>query len=114
MAVNKHHIDATFSSNNQEKNCPKEHSIYFHSKALMISKSTAITSFDMSKPDKEISKLLVIASAREGKKFKQQRYYTFVRDFRRKATNKGYQSKGSLFVYDFEEHLNNRNGTEKH
>lgn len=68
----------------------------------------------MSKTDKEIINLLAVASAREGKKFKQQQYYTFVRDFRRKATNKGYQSKDSLFVYDFEEHLNNRNGTDKH
>lgn len=68
----------------------------------------------MLKPDKEIINLLVVAAAREGKTFQQQQYYTFVRDFRRKATNKGYQSKDSLFVYDFEEYLNNRNDRGKH
>lgn len=51
----------------------------------------------MPKPDKEIINLPVVASAREVKKLKQQ-YYTFARDFRRKAATKGYQSTDPLFM----------------
>lgn len=51
----------------------------------------------MSKPDKEIINLPVVAPAREVKKLKQQ-CYTFARDFRRKAATIGYQSTDPLFM----------------
>lgn len=58
----------------------------------------------MSKPDNGIIHLLVVVSARQGKEFMQQS----VRDFKRKASNKGYQSTDFLFLYDLEEYLESR------
>lgn len=67
----------------------------------------------MSKPDKEIINLPVVAPAREVKKLKQQ-CYTFARDFRRKAADNQRLSIYRSSVYDLEEHLKNRNGAEYH